>query len=225
MLTLEELVRNLARSEVSEIALMTGRLPCVKIDGQYKPVDETARSADAILKILAKLGGARYLDDLGDKAVKWTTRVEGVGSVAVSAIDRAGNVQARMVLLKRDTSVPLVPPAPRPLPPPGAPPPVPAAPISTIATARRPSFGALDASDDGLGLELELDAAAPTPMAPSRREPLHDVSPPTPIVPYDLEAAPRAVAHPQTKAVEDASFEALVSAARADHVSDLHLIA
>ncbi|MEO8800241.1 MAG: PilT/PilU family type 4a pilus ATPase, partial [Polyangiaceae bacterium] len=82
-----------------------------------------------------------------------------------------------------------------------------------------------DASDDGLGLELELDAAATTPMTPSRREPLPDLSPPTPIVPYDLEAAPRAVAHSQTKAVEDASFEALVSAARADHVSDLHLIA
>lgn len=224
MLTLEELVRNLARAEVTEIALMTGRLPCVKVDGQYKPVDETARSADAILKILAKLGGARYLDDLGDKAVQWTTRVDGVGTVAVSAIDRAGNVQARMVLLKKDVGAPLARPVPR-MPPPPVAPPVSAPPVSTVAAAQRPSFGALRVGEEALGLELELDAVAPPPMPPSRREPVHEMSPPTPIVPYDLEAGPRAVAHPHTKGVEDASFEALVSAARADHVSDLHLIA
>ena len=210
MLTVEELIRNLARSEVTEIALMTGRLPCVKVDGAYKPVDETARSADAILKILTKLGGARYLDDLGAKAVQWTTRVDGVGTIAVSAVDRAGNVQARMVLLKKETAAA----------PPPAPPPMSAPAVSTVAAARKPP----PPDDDGLGLDLELDTSAPTPIAPPKREAAPDISPPTPIVPYDLEAAPRAVAHPQTKAIEDASFDALVSAARADRVSDLHLI-
>ena len=110
MLSLDELVKNLARSEVTEIALMTGRLPCVKVDGQYKPVDETARSADAILKILAKLGGARYLDDLGEKAVQWTTRVDGVGTIAVSAIDRAGNIDISPIA--RHFAVAVTPPPP-----------------------------------------------------------------------------------------------------------------
>src|SRR5215472_7095326 len=133
MLTVDQLVQNLARAEVTEIALSSGRLPCVKIDGEYKPVDDMARSADAILNILMKLGGSRYLEDLGEKAVQWTTRVEGVGTVAVSAVDRKGNVQARMMLVKRDESEPRISVARK------APPPPP-----------RASFGELE-------LELESD--------------------------------------------------------------------
>ena len=203
MLTVEQLVQNLARAEVTEVALSTGRLPCVKIDGEYKPVDDTARSADAILAILTRLGGSRYLDDLGEKAVQWTTRVEGVGTIVVSAVDRKGNVQARMMLVKRETSEPRIPVARK------APPPPP-----------RASFSEL---------ELELDSdIRPTPMLGKREvpPPLRDEpSPATPIVPYDLEAPPNATASPKTQANEAATFDRLVATARAEGASDLHVVA
>ncbi|MGH7285848.1 MAG: type IV pilus twitching motility protein PilT [Polyangiaceae bacterium] len=201
MLTVEQLVQNLARAEVTEIALSSGRLPCVKIEGAYKPVDDTAPSADAIMKILMKLGGSRYLEDLGEKAVQWTTRVEGVGTVVVSAVDRNGNVQARMMLVKRETSEPRVAVARK------APPPPP-----------RASFGELE-------LELESDIR-PTPMLGKREAPppRDEPSPATPIVPYDLEAPPNATASPKTKANEEAGFDRLVATARAEGASDLHVV-
>lgn len=200
MLTVEQLVQNLARAEVTEIAFSSGRLPCVKIGGAYTPVDDTARSADAIVKILMKLGGSRYLEDLGEKAVQWTTRVEGVGTIVVSAVDRSGNVQARMMLVKRDTSEPRMAVARK------APPPPP-----------RASFGEL---------ELESDIR-PTPMLGKREmppPPRDELSPPTPIVPYDLESSPNATAAPKTQANEEAGFDRLVAMARAEGASDLHVV-
>lgn len=222
MLTVDQIVQHLARAEVTEVALATGRLPCVKIDGAYKPIDETARSADAIVTMLTKLGGARYLDDLGPKAVQWTTRVEGVGTVAISAIDRAGNVQARMMLVKRDASEPRVPvvppasvtrasleqPAVKPAPPP-----------------LRASFGEISLELDSEPVTAPVSKKPPPPPVPATSPVRDEPSPATPIVPYDLEPPPRGVAAPQTQAVEDARFDALVAAARARGASDLHLVA
>ena len=81
MKTLHQMLRELSRSEVAEFAVVSDRLPCVKVGGAYEPVDDTARSTDAILEMLMALGGSRYIEDLGDKPAQWTTRVEGVGPV------------------------------------------------------------------------------------------------------------------------------------------------
>ena len=228
MLTIEQLVRHLTRAEVTEVALATGRLPCVKIGGAYKPIDDVARSADAIVTMLASIGGSRYLDNLGEKAVQWSTRVDGVGTLAVSAVDRKGNVQARIVLTKRDPRAVDAPDLAA-----NVPPPVP--PVSTVArTKPEPQFGEL---------EIELDSdVGPTPMLvrpqnpaldslemprvdtaapkPARDEP----SPPTPIVPYDLEAAPQAMAVPHFGSAEGITFDRLVASARSQRASDLHIV-
>ncbi|MEO8876866.1 MAG: PilT/PilU family type 4a pilus ATPase, partial [Polyangiaceae bacterium] len=200
-----------------EVALATGRLPCAKIAGAYKPIDDVARSADAIVTMLASIGGSRYLDNLGEKAVQWSTRIDGIGTIAVSAIDRAGNVQARIMLTKRDAkAVALDVSVPPPQPP-----------ISAVASARpAPQFGEL---------ELELDSdPRPTPVVERARDsmPLRETrpsrenepSPPTPIVPYDLEASPMGMAIPNTSA-DGITFDRLVATARALKASDLHIIA
>ncbi len=182
------------RAEVSEVALATGRLPCAKIDGAYKPIDDTARSADAIMTMLATIGGSRYLDDLGEKAVQWSTRVDGVGMIAVSAIDRQGNVQARIVLTKRE-----------------------AAPAVSARVPKR---------EEAMELELESDPQ-PTPLIERPRDvkPVREeASPPTPIVPYDLES-PNATAAPRASSSADGIvFDRLIASARDQHASDLHIV-
>ena len=94
MKPLEELLRELARPQVSEFAVVTDRLPCVKVDDRYDPVDDTARPTDEILEMLNSLGGIRYVENLEIKPAQWTTRVDGVGLVSVQAVMRGGRVQA-----------------------------------------------------------------------------------------------------------------------------------
>jgi twitching motility protein PilT len=210
VLTIEQLVKHLTRAEVTEVALATGRLPCAKIDGAYKPIDDTARSAEAIVSMLATIGGARYLDDLGEKAVQWSTRIDGVGTIAVSAIDRQGNVQARIMLTKREVA-PVAGQA-APIARTSA-----APPVSAVAPAR-------PAPQLGGEIELDLDSdPRPTPILerpkPGRDEP----SPPTPIVPYDLES-PIGMQAPQAGVADGATFDRLVASARDQKASDLHIV-
>ena len=69
MKTIEEMLRSLARAEVSEFAIVSDRLPCVKVGGQFQPVDDTAPITDVILQMLVGVGGSRYVDSLGPKPV------------------------------------------------------------------------------------------------------------------------------------------------------------
>src|SRR5579864_8074162 len=111
MKTLLQMVRELSRADVSEFAVVSDRLPCVKVGGSYQPIDDAPRSTDEILEMLAAAGGSRYLDDLHEKPAQWTTRVDGVGSVAIAAVIRAGRAQARFTLAQR-ASVPAIPEEP-----------------------------------------------------------------------------------------------------------------
>lgn len=120
MKTIEQMLRELARTDVVEFAIASGRLPCVKVGGAYKPVDDAAPSTDAILQMLVAVGGSRYVDALGAKPTQWTTRVDGVGSVAIAAIMRDDKVQARFVVARREEPGERTPP-PAPPPPVGGP--------------------------------------------------------------------------------------------------------
>ena len=102
MKTIEELLRNLARPEVLEFGLVTNRLPSVNIGGKFEPVDDEAPSTERLMQMLVTMGGGRHVDSLGDKPVQWTTRVDGVGVVAVAAIMRKDVVQARFTVAKRE---------------------------------------------------------------------------------------------------------------------------
>ncbi|HVJ90356.1 MAG TPA: ATPase, T2SS/T4P/T4SS family [Labilithrix sp.] len=106
MRTIEELLENLARPEVSEFGLVTNRLPSVNIGGKFEPVDDEAPSTERLMQMLVTMGGGRHVDSLGDKPVQWTTRLDGVGVIAVAAILRHDILQARFTVAKREpTSV------------------------------------------------------------------------------------------------------------------------
>jgi twitching motility protein PilT len=110
MKALEDLLGELARPEVSEFAVVTDRLPCVKVGDKYDPVDDTARPTDEILDMLNSVGGIRHIEHLDTRPAQWTTRVEGVGLVAVQAVMRGGRVQARFTRAQADAvAAPRVP--------------------------------------------------------------------------------------------------------------------
>ena len=100
--TIEEMLPQLLRSEVAEFAIVSDRLPCVKVGADFVPIDNTELPTRAILGMLASVGGEPHLDALGKKPVVWSARVEGVGGVAVSAVMRGDVVQARFRLTKAD---------------------------------------------------------------------------------------------------------------------------
>jgi twitching motility protein PilT len=104
--TLQEMLRELARADVGEFAVASERLPCIKVGGKYEPIDEHARSTEAILEMLVSAGGSRYVEDLETKPAAWTMRLEGVGSVGVQAVMRDGRVQARFVLIRKASVAP-----------------------------------------------------------------------------------------------------------------------
>ena len=70
------------------------------------PVDEVAPTSDQILQMLVAVGGSRYVDALGPKPVQWTTRLEGVGAIAIAAVMREDKVQARFVVARREAGDP-----------------------------------------------------------------------------------------------------------------------
>src|SRR3954453_3274791 len=102
MKPIEELLKNLGRPEVLEFGLVTNRLPSVNIGGKFEPVDDEAPSTEKLLAMLVSMGGSRYVEALSDKPVQWTTRLDGVGVIAVAAIMRKDVVQARFTVARRD---------------------------------------------------------------------------------------------------------------------------
>src|SRR5438105_884395 len=103
MKPIEDLLKNLARPEVLEFGLVTNRLPSVNIGGKFEPVDDEAPTTEKLLAMLVAMGGSRYVEALSDKPVQWTTRLDGVGVIAVAAIMRKDVVQARFTVARRET--------------------------------------------------------------------------------------------------------------------------
>jgi len=101
MKTLHQMLRELSRADVAEFAIASDRLPCVKVGGNYEPVDDTPRSTAEIVEMLVAAGGGGYVDDLLAGPAQWTTRVEGVGLIGITALMRSGRVQARFALVRR----------------------------------------------------------------------------------------------------------------------------
>src|SRR3954451_12955535 len=105
MKPIEDLLKNLGRAEVLEFGLVTNRLPSVNIGGKFEPVDDEAPTTDALLQMLVTMGGSRYVEQLSERPVQWTTRLDGVGVIAVAAIMRKDVVQARFTVARRDAPV------------------------------------------------------------------------------------------------------------------------
>ena len=176
MKTLEQMLRELTRREVTEFAVATDRLPCVKLGETYEPVDDAPRSTDAILAMLASAGGSRHIEELEARPAQWTTRIDGVGSVGVSAIMRAGRVQARFTLLRRASAPPpgrAAPPAPaaRPAPPPARPAPPPRGGAAAVQAAVAPQ---VEVASDPI-LRAAVVRSMPSPPPPAAPSSLDDV--------------------------------------------------
>jgi len=105
MKTIEEMLRNLSRPEVLEFGLVSNRLPSVNIGGKFEPVDDKAPSTEAVLDMLVTMGGSRYVESLSAKPTQWTSRLDGVGVVAVAAIMRENVVQARFTVARREPAI------------------------------------------------------------------------------------------------------------------------
>ncbi len=162
MKTIEELLRNLARPEVLEFGLVTNRLPSVNIGGKFEPVDDEAPSTERLMQMLVTMGGSRYVDSLSDKPVQWTTRLEGVGVIAVAAILRKDIVQARFTVAKREGAA-ARPSAQQP-----------AASTSRSSeklSAQPPSTAAAAARSSGQESVRPIPAAAPSPQPMGTRSP------------------------------------------------------
>jgi twitching motility protein PilT len=100
MKSLVQLLRSLERADVAELALVSDRLPCVRVGTSFDPIDEEAPSTDAILSMLVAMGGSRYVEALGGSPKQWVARVPGLGSITVSAVQRGKSVQARFSLAR-----------------------------------------------------------------------------------------------------------------------------
>jgi twitching motility protein PilT len=173
MKPIEELLKNLGRAEVLEFGLVTNRLPSVNIGGKFEPVDDEAPSTHVLLQMLVTMGGSRYVEQLSERPVQWTTRLDGVGVIAVAAIMRKDIVQARFTVARRDTSMSKAPPGPGAGQPSAAPPAAPptqqaaanavaAAAAAVVAQQSRPAAGAAG----GPGAELrrtQLGTGGPQP--------------------------------------------------------------
>ena len=88
----------LMRDDSTEFVVMAGRPPCVKVAGEYRPIDPRLATEDDVLEMLVAIGGIPYIDSLGSDPSSWTRVQEGLGSIRVRAARREGVVQARVVL-------------------------------------------------------------------------------------------------------------------------------
>jgi twitching motility protein PilT len=95
------MLRELARQDVTEFAVVSDRLPCIKVAGKYEPIDDKARSSDDIREMLLASGGRSYIADMANHPVAWTTRMEGLGSIGIQAVERDGRIQARFTVVRR----------------------------------------------------------------------------------------------------------------------------
>ncbi len=237
------MLRTLARTDVTEFAVVSDRLPCIKVGGKFEPVDDVAPNGDTVLEMLVSAGGSRYVDSLGARATQWTTRVEGLGTVGVTAVIRENLVQARFAVTKRD---PRAPPAAPPPPPPlreevptlqsrslgrgdidprartknlSPPPPAPAA--ATALVEAEPVFelesNAAPASAGGARSDaLELDLA-PSAAAPEPGAPTAASA----VIPA---APPAHPSRPRRSVPPAGTLENLLFQARNANASDLHVV-
>jgi twitching motility protein PilT len=244
---LDEMLRNLARPGATEFAIVSERLPCVKVNGAFQPVDEDAPSTDVILEMLVGGGGSRYVDALGAKPAQWSARLEGLGTVGVSAMMRDGIVQARFILQKREEAPPARGPGDFVPAPVGAvrPPPRAVAPKEEpIRAAGGLRFDAQARGAVAGEMSLELDDRGPVAVAPatSAREveldldapPIREAPKLAPAVPPPTRREPTAgpvilpTPVPATRVAGAASVRELgelLMTARGAGASDLHILA
>lgn len=177
MKSIEELLRNLARPDVLEFGLVTNRLPSINVGGRFEPVDDVAPTTDRVKQMLIAMGGGRFIETLSDRPVQWTTRLDGVGVIAVAAIMRKDIVQARFTVARREAAQQQRPGA-APQAPPAA---VPAMRPATGAHQHHPPPQAFSQTQQGTGAPQQQPQQQPSPINPILSKTMS--SPPPPMTP------------------------------------------
>jgi twitching motility protein PilT len=104
MTKLQTLLSHLQRPGASQLLLTAGRPPRVLVGSTLEPVGSEPLDSDAIIQLLFAAGGSRHVDALGAKPIQWRVRIEGIGSVAVSAVQRGDEVEAQFVPPPREAA-------------------------------------------------------------------------------------------------------------------------
>jgi twitching motility protein PilT len=247
----KSLLQRIGTRGITEIALVSGQVARGGAGEAPIALDAVVHTADDVLQILFEAGGSRHVDNLGEKPSHWTTRLEGVGLLDVTATMHGDLIQARFTL--RHAKGPSLTPTPAPAPPRPAPPrPMPAVsfaplqpqgqtPVSFFAATQPPPpppppRPPLDSSE--LSFDFALDEAP-------RRRPVAIPTPPPARMPLDTpfsdlgpfaEAIPQAAPPPASPPAPPpaprsasphtaAAFKELLLTARSLRASDLHLVA
>jgi len=112
----QKILRALAREDVAECALATGRFAAARGPEGWTALEPQALSSDDIFAILSAFGGDRHLDRLSEAPIQWQFRSRGVGVVVASATQRGEEVRARFLVKEREISL-AAPPVPKELHP------------------------------------------------------------------------------------------------------------
>ena len=92
------LLQHLGTRGITEITLVSEQSAYGNGGETPRAIDAAVRSTDDILQILFEAGGSRHVDTLGARPSHWSARIEGVGSIDVTATMHGALVQARFAL-------------------------------------------------------------------------------------------------------------------------------
>ena len=110
------LLQPLGTRGITEITLVSGQLAYGNGAEAPRAIDATIHGTDDILQILFEAGGSRHVDTLGVRPSNWSTRIEGIGAIDVTATMHGELVQARFALRPaKDMPTPTPGNGPKPL--------------------------------------------------------------------------------------------------------------
>jgi twitching motility protein PilT len=84
-------------SDAREFAVASGRYPCVKIAGEYKPLGKQTATDDHITEMVLALGGLPHADAIAVRPTTWRASDDTLGPLQVTAARRNGVLQVRVV--------------------------------------------------------------------------------------------------------------------------------
>jgi twitching motility protein PilT len=92
------LLQRLGTRGITEITLVSDQSAYCNGGETPRAIDAAIHTTDDILQILFEAGGSRHVDTLGARPSHWTARIDGVGSIDVTATMHGEFVQARFAL-------------------------------------------------------------------------------------------------------------------------------
>ncbi len=223
MIPLKTLYQHLARPDVTEVAMVSGRHPFARVGGSLEVLDADVLTSDDILQLLFNAGGSRYVDSLGPKPTQWATRADGVGAVLVAALMKGETVQARFTLRNRESgsadagptpraSAAVVEEAPRRERParevPATPAPAVVAAPAKARPAKEPPAPLMGSSETSFDFQLDDQRPPSTPASPLPR--VLPITAPTPPPPAPALTPPTLSARGRRATLDDPFGDAVV---------------